>query len=363
MKIRSFLVASFCTLAMAANACGGDEPQVRPLPDKDQPSVSVDPTKPDDDPLVLPEREKPNFDGKMIVGYYPTWNTAWGEPDFDKISLICLAFAEMRGDGHLYYDGAKNMKDFIDHAHAAGTKVIISLRDAQNVSKALADEKLRKNLAKEVKYCINELNLDGVDVDYEEWGGEDESKSNNLEQFYKDIREQIGDGYLLTAAVGGATSPDGKVKANALSHLDYVFPMVYDACGGWEGGSWGEVGQHSSFDFFKNVLEYFTNGLNVPKEKLCLGLPFYGYEFYDENSTKGATSVTYSQMFKRFPDLDVANLDNVGLIWYNGIPTIKKKCQLALDEDIAGVMIWELTQDTRDENSLLKATHETLNSK
>lgn len=360
MITKIFTFVSFFAFALAAGACGHDEPEIKPLPEI--PGNETPATPADGDQLVLPQREKPVFEGKMVVGYYPTWSTWWGEPDYNKVSLLCIAFAEMRGDGHLYYDGARDLKNVIDNAHAAGTKVVISLRDAQNVSSALADEKLRHNLAKEVKYCISELNLDGVDVDYEEWGGDNESKGKNLEQFYKDIRAQIGDGYLLTAAVGGATGPDGMVKESALRHLDYVFPMVYDACGGWQGGGWGQVGQHSSFEYFCDVIEYFTTGLNVPKEKLCPGLPFYGYEFKSATSTDNATSVAYRELFDRFPGEDVANIDNIGLIWYNGIPTITQKCRYALDEDVAGVMIWELSQDTRDaQTSLLNAVSMTLN--
>lgn len=361
LMAKTLLVTSFFTSATVAAACGCDDPEVKQLPDV--PAVIAGDTSTDCDVLVLPERDKPTFEGKMVVGYYPTWNTWWGEPDYSKLSLLCIAFAEMRGDGHLYYDGARNLKNVIDNAHAAGTKVVISLRDAKNVSVALADEKLRKNLAKEVKYCISELNLDGVDVDYEEWGGDNDAKGNNLEEFYKDIRAQIGDGYLLTAAVVGSTNADGKLKENTLRHLDYVFPMVYDSCGGWRGGGgWGQVGQHSSYEYFRDVIEYFTNGLNVPKEKLCPGLPFYGYEFKSATSTDDAASVAYRELFDRFPDEDVANTDNIGLIWYNCIPTITQKCQYALDEDVAGVMIWELSQDTRDEEtSLLNAVHKTLN--
>lgn len=335
---KTLLAALFCAFSIEAAAYGGN------------------------DSLVLPERTKPVFEGKMVVGYYPTWNTWWGEPDYSKLSLICIAFAEMRGDGHLYYDGARATKSVIDNAHAAGTKVVISLRDAKNVSAALADEKLRKNLAREVKWCISELNLDGVDVDYEEWGGDNESKGKNLEQFYKDIRAEIGDGFLITAAVVGATGPDGKLTADALSQLDYVFPMVYDLCGGWKGGGgWGEVGQHSGFEYFCDVIEYFTKGLNVPKEKLCPGLPFYGYEFKSETSTDNAASVAYRELFDRFPNEDVANTDNIGLIWYNGIPTIIQKCRYALEEGVAGVMIWELSQDSRaEETSLLNAVYNTL---
>lgn len=45
--------------------------------------------------------------------------------------------------------------------------------------------------------------------------------------------------------------------------------------------------------------------------------------------------------------------------YYNGIPTIAKKTQLALDT-AGGIMNWELTQDTNDDFSLLKAMDDTI---
>jgi hypothetical protein len=60
--------------------------------------------------------------------------------------------------------------------------------------------------------------------------------------------------------------------------------------------------------------------------------------------------------------LDTANaqVDQVNDIYYNGIPTIKAKTQLAIDK-VAGVMIWEIGQDAFGVNkqySLLRAIDE-----
>lgn len=46
--------------------------------------------------------------------------------------------------------------------------------------------------------------------------------------------------------------------------------------------------------------------------------------------------------------------DNFGRTWYNGRNTIRKKCQLAKEEDLSGIMIWDLRyDDDRPEFSLL----------
>jgi len=53
------------------------------------------------------------------------------------------------------------------------------------------------------------------------------------------------------------------------------------------------------------------------------------------------------------------SIDEVEGIFFNGIETIQRKVCLAIREKIAGVMIWELAQDTTDETSLLLAIERT----
>jgi GH18 family chitinase len=51
-----------------------------------------------------------------------------------------------------------------------------------------------------------------------------------------------------------------------------------------------------------------------------------------------------------------SEIDNVGMKFYNGRPTIKSKVKLA-SEQVSGIMIWELGQDSFSEYSLLKTIH------
>lgn len=52
-----------------------------------------------------------------------------------------------------------------------------------------------------------------------------------------------------------------------------------------------------------------------------------------------------------------ANADTWSYYGYNGLPTIRSKTNLALDE-AGGIMMWELSGDATGNNSLLSAIHE-----
>jgi hypothetical protein len=82
-----------------------------------------------------------------------------------------------------------------------------------------------------------------------------------------------------------------------------------------------------------------------------LGVPFYG-----KNSN--GTGYTYREIVALYkPDREV---DFVGGIGFNGVATIRDKTAYTLNHGYRGIMIWEITQDTNDESSLLKAISDTI---
>jgi hypothetical protein len=136
----------------------------------------------------------------------------------------------------------------------------------------------------------------------------------------------------------------------ALAAYDWINMMVYDLTGPWNPSN---VGPHSPYSFAENAINYWVNQ-GVPKNKLTLGVPFYGYDFTDQNNV---TALTYSQIVAMNPDN--AQVDQVGQLYYNGIPTIEAKTVLAMNE-VSGIMIWELGQDRFDEYSLLDKIYEVI---
>ena len=93
----------------------------------------------------------------------------------------------------------------------------------------------------------------------------------------------------------------------------------------------------------------------VPRSKIYLGVPFYG-----RNITKPDQTMTYAEIVRRYhPAPDV---DEVEGLSFNGIRTIQLKARYVLENQLGGVMIWELGQDTTDDTSLLRAIHQVVAS-
>jgi GH18 family chitinase len=179
--------------------------------------------------------------------------------------------------------------------------------------------------------------LDGLDIDWE-YPDPGASAQNFLALMQALAARLHPAGKLLTAAVV-AEGPHGEgILPEVFPSTDFVSVMAYDA---------DESGRtpHSSYEYAVTSLRYWL-ARGLPRDKLVLGVPFYGRAPY----------TAYRDLFRRDPRAH--EKDQVGGVGYNGVATIKRKTALALAE-ASGVMIWEITEDTDDETSLLRAIGET----
>ena len=109
---------------------------------------------------------------------------------------------------------------------------------------------------------------------------------------------------------------------------------------------------HSGFDKSVRSINHWVD-FGFAKDKIFIGIPFYGRD------AKG--SYTYKQLFEKHrPD---PTADKIGSISFNGINTIRRKTAYVKSNGLGGIMIWEISQDTNDDSSLLKAIDDVLSLK
>jgi len=89
---------------------------------------------------------------------------------------------------------------------------------------------------------------------------------------------------------------------------------------------------------------------------MVLGVPFYGYGF-GPDITSPVKTMDYNRIVSTFRGAESEDqwIMNDGMImYYNGMPTITKKTELA-KEKASGIMIWHVRGDARGSKSLLRA--------
>lgn len=292
---------------------------------------------------------------KLIVGYVMPGSEIGRLQDgdvFGKLTHLNLAFANPADDAG-NFKIAPNFERYTEAARKANIKVLISIGGGSASESAqlreryfgLINDANRSAFVAKLVALVKDHHWDGLDVDLE-----GPAINSDYGKFIQDLSKRFREEKLLLTAALSKGYGGSSVPNSALQAFDFINVMAYDATGPWAPQN---PGQHSSFEFAKsNVAYWLERGL--PKDKLILGVPFYGHGF---NEGKGHH--TYRSILKDHPEAkEQDSINNV--IFYNGMKTIAAKSQYVKDNGLGGIMIWEISQDTTDENSLLNIIYQTL---
>jgi chitinase len=281
-----------------------------------------------------------------VVGYLREYNVVDGRAikfDFSKITHLNIAFLNPDAAGN--FATLSGLKELVTAAHAKNVKVLASIGGGlapAYYTTLIADNGSRAKLVSSIAALTDQYNLDGIDVDLE-----GSFVDANYETFVMALKAILQPkGKLLTTAI--ATVYATQYTNKALAQFDFINIMSYDKTGPWKPE---KPGQHSPYSMAVNDLDYWGGTRGIAKEKLSLGLPFYGYGF----GSGVPEDMSFSDIIRQYPgaaDKDEVTVTAGGTMYYNGVPTIKSKTTLALQK-AGGIMIWQLLQDDAGSNSLL----------
>lgn len=300
-------------------------------------------------------RDRTNF---KVVGYYPSWKPdKLQSVDFNIVTHLCYAFAIPTADGGLRdLDNPDTARILIRSAHENGAKVLLSVGGWSDngtplesvFMEATADDARLNRLAKHIIAMCEAYGFDGVDMDWEH-PRVDGTSARQYEALMLTLSKQLhAKGKLLTAAVLSGATADGNIYYDAAAHtnavlnaVDFINIMAYDG---------GDGERHSPYQFAVDCGTYWKENRGLPADKIVLGVPFYARpSWVDYGTILASVPDAYGKEHVTYNGMEV---------YYNGVDTISKKTRYA-KENLGGVMIWELTQDTVDRNkSLLQAIGE-----
>lgn len=265
--------------------------------------------------------------------------------DFSRITDLDIAFLNPDSMGVFSVD--TSLANLVTTAHSHHVRIYFSIGGGMPpayMGGLLKGDK-RNALAHSVAELAVAYHFDGVDADLE-----NELVNSDYGPFISTLstllkRQKIS----LTAALAAWNA--NLISDSTMAQFDFINIMSYDKTGPWD---MSEPGQHAPYSMAEQDFKYFNKIRKVPSGRLLIGVPFYGYGF----GNHAPSSMGYKDIVSNFPG--AANADSVvlpggGIVYYNGIPTIKKKVQLAISQKAAGVMIWQILQDSQDSTSLLRA--------
>lgn len=307
----------------------------------------------------------------LVVGFYPYYRHSTlpiSDISWEKITRVIYAFATPNADGTLNTSNLTGISELVKEGHAHGVEVYVSVggggSGSDHFPAIAASSEASERLVKEIRQYVFEHCLDGVDIDWENWTGsltnsvilEESMAYATILQKLKNEMDPFGLGLSIDVS---ASNWGGRHILEVQDYVDHVQVMAYDFT-----GPWSAPGPHASFEdaigsgsgVSSTGLAYWVNYRNWSKEKILLGVPFYGRDF----DNLGGAGITYASILDIDPD--AWSYDQVNNIYYNGIPTMVQKAQYVKNNGYPGVMIWELGQDhTADSLSLLNALDQELN--
>ena len=264
---------------------------------------------------------------------------------YPKLTHINYAFLTPTGDGTFNTIGnAWKLQRIAKNAHAHGVKVLISVGGwgwEKQFAAVTATPELRSVFVRNLKSFVEGFQIDGADIDWE-YPPAGRSAANFL-LLIRELRVAMPD-RLLTAAVVSHGDNAAGISPETFELFDFVNVMAYDGP------------EHGTMQQFMQGLSYWS-ARGVPQQKIVMGVPFYARV---KNSS--AEGMQYSNLVKA--DARAAQTDEFEVYGvtqtYNGIPTIKAKTKIALQQ-AGGIMFWNLDSDALGELSLAAAIYQAAN--
>lgn len=320
---------------------------------------------------------------QKIVGYYPSWGIyqgfTWKQIDYSQVTHVAWSFAMVDSlTGAMIGPEEQKESDDLDSlvkaAHARGVKVLVSLGGATGSSAFPPMARVaakRERFCREVTEFVRSRNLDGADMDWEWSGTPLAADTAAYPLLLNQLRDSLGSSRILSAALpasdwGGRWFDIPRI----VDALDWIGVMTYDMTGDWDEYSGynsplfvnpRKVGSHAVADWsVASSMDYWNRKRGVPKSKLLIGQPSYGFVFSGATAP-GATysgTATYSAYrsivaalptwARHWDDTAKANWATTPggeYVTWDDPRTAAMKARWAKENGYAGAIVWELSQD------------------
>jgi len=309
--------------------------------------------------LVLPGRIADREQPLVAAAWLPVWDersAASLRPALDVggVTEVSPTWATVDLDGQLVVTPPPAA--VLDRVAAAGARLLPTVQnfaDGAWQGELIAELLRDPDRADTHRQALVDLAVanewDGIDIDYETLPP---TAGPEFIDFLTALRADLDEhGLELTVAVP-ARADDSDPGTLAYSYqllgdvADQVRVMTYDHA--WSGS---EAGPVAPLDWVDSVIDYAVE--RVPREKLMLGLPTYGYDWVGTRGevVSAADAVVLADEVGAEPVWDDAAAswtfsylqDGVQhTVWYEDARSLRAAQTLALDAGLRGVAIWQL---------------------
>lgn len=275
----------------------------------------------------------------------------------DKIQHLKLFWYEAKNNGSITkYSGAED-KEIIEFAKKNNILLLATLtndHDPEKVHDILHNADIRATHINNLIDLMEKNDYDGLDINYESLNGNSdrEAYSNFMIELAKEVHAK--DKILFTAlhaktdAKGLWEGPEAQDWVVLAEHCDLLKIMTYDYH--WETSEAGDI---APISWIRDVLEYAVEV--IPKEKIQLGIHFYGYDWINEQA-KGLTYNDVQELIQKYnPTISLSDEkekyftytkdSDKHTVYFTDNETVSERLNLVPEFEIGGIGIWRLGQE------------------
>lgn len=292
----------------------------------------------------------------VVVAYVTSWTNEI--PDPTVMTHINYAFGHVNDTFNgVRIDNPDRLRMIIGlKQQNPALKVMLSVGGwgSGRFSEMAATQENRQAFALDCQRTVNEFGLDGIDIDWEypTQGGAGISSSpddtKNFTLLMATLRKVLGKKKLLTAAtVSSAQFIDFK---SCIQYMDFVNVMAYDM---------GNPSHHHAALYPSDISGYCTSSeavekhlqAGVPREKLVMGVPFYGKGKRDDEGLRhynrtGRLPQGYEERWDEKGMVPYRVNDKGEFVWgYENTRSLAAKCKFIIDNNLRGGMYWDYASD------------------
>ncbi len=232
-----------------------------------------------------------------VFGFAPYWTlNKMYNVDFSVLTTLAYFGFGINTDG-TFTDKAPGYVKFysdtttklFEKAHDNGTRVVLTITQMDNktIENFLQDEAAQKKAIENVVSVVEKRGIDGVNVDFEYVGDAGPDMRRNFSFFVKNLSDKMHSriaGSYLTVSVYAASAKYQKLYdlPSLANSSDGIFMMAYDfgTTGSSKAVPTAPLYGYKNGTYWYDVSTAVDDFLKLmPKEKLILGLPWYGYDY------------------------------------------------------------------------------------
>jgi len=317
------------------------------------------------DALPAGDNSRSQTTSKEVIGFYAeNWSNDTAALNSvnqygDQIQTLSPFWGTINADGSIEEKDSNNREAVMRYAREHHVKVSVLLNNAKGetgispVHQLLNNEQRRINAVANIEEYLKNNGFSGVNIDFEMVSPEDR---DNLTLFMKELASRLRPaGYTVAISVfpkSDETTNDVAIAydyQNLAKYVDQVALMTYDNHGEWSG-----PGPIADIRWVERNLKYALQF--IPKNKLYLGIPGYGYDW----SVSGVTTVHYKDVVEtlakygsslqwedqaKVPYFTYVSAGVEHQVWFENSSSLAYKLDLVNKYDLKGVALWRLGQE------------------